>query len=222
MRVPAFAVPVAVVVVSWFVALAACSTSGGGVRGSGTSKTDVRDVPAFGKLELSGALRAEITVGGAQRVELVGDDNIVPLIETAVDGGTLRVGAKQSISPKLELVVRVTVPALSAVTTSGAVRTDVRGVAGDRFELVTSGAANVTAAGTTKDLRIESSGAGEVDAVALKAEHVGVVVSGAGDVDVHAVKSIDARIAGAGTVRYAGDPPDVRKAVSGAGTLKPR
>src|SRR5258708_5843063 len=67
----------------------------GGEKGSGTPKTEVREVGAFTSVKLEGSLRADIAAGGAQHVEISGDDNIVALMTTEVTDQRLRVAPKK-------------------------------------------------------------------------------------------------------------------------------
>lgn len=199
-----------------------CDWVGGGEKGSGTPKTEVREVGAFTKVKLEGALRADITAGSAQHVELSGDDNIVPLMTTEVADQRLRVAPKKKVSPKLELVARIATPTLTAVSTSGSGAVTVSGIAGDSFDLSTSGSAKITARGTTQKLAISVSGAATIDTKELVAQDVTIDVSGSGELDVHASGHLTVQISGSGTVRYYGNPTDVKKSISGSGTVEPR
>ncbi|HVY49735.1 MAG TPA: DUF2807 domain-containing protein, partial [Minicystis sp.] len=81
--------------------LAALVSSGacvnvGGTVGSGHAKTETRSVAAFHAVDLSGSLEAEVKVGAPQKVEITGDDNLVPLVTTSVEGGKLSVQTKGS------------------------------------------------------------------------------------------------------------------------------
>ena len=194
----------------------------GGEKGSGTPKTETREVGAFTKVALEGALRADITAGSAQLVELSGDDNIVPLMTTEVNDQRLRVAPKKPVSPKLELVARIATPTLTAVSSSGSGAVNVTGIAGDSFDLRTSGSAKIVARGTTKKVTIEVSGAATIDAKELAAQDVTINVSGSGELDVRASGHLEVKISGSGTVRYYGNPTDVKKSIAGSGTVEPR
>jgi hypothetical protein len=203
--------------------VAASGCDAAGVRGSGTAAREERTIEPFAAIELAGPLVAEIAVGGAPRVEVSGDDNLVPLVKTEVRGGRLRVETTRTVRPKLDLVVRLAAPTLSALSVAGAGRVTLRGVASeDLFELESSGAAEITAEGATRRLRVKVSGAGSIDARALKAARAEVTVAGAGDLDVHASESLAVDIAGAADVRYHGNPPEVKKTIAGAGRVDPR
>lgn len=202
--------------------VAGCQWFGGAERGSGTPKTETRTVGAFRAIGLEGALRADITVGAPQLVELSGDDNIVPLIVTEVAEQRLRIAPKKPVAPKLELSARIATPALTALAASGSAAIELRGVTGDAFGLDTTGTARVTASGTAKKLTIHVSGSASIDATQLHADDVTVDVSGSAELDVYATGVLDVHISGSAKVRYGGSPREVRKSISGAGTLEPR
>ena len=201
---------------------AGCQFFGGGERGSGKPKTETRDVGAFSKVRVEGSLSADITVGGAKLVELSGDDNIVPLVLTEVAAERLRIAPSKPIRPKLDLTARITAPTLAAVSASGSTAIKLRGVQSDAFVLDTSGSARVTAAGSAHKLDINVSGSASIDTKELKAQAVSIQLSGSGELDVFATDVLDVHISGSGKVRYYGNPRDVRKSISGSGTLEPR
>ncbi len=193
-----------------------------GERGSGKTKTETRELPAFTKVSLEGALRAEIAAGSPQLVELTGDDNIVPLIATEVSDAQLRVRPKQSVQPKVDLVARIATPTLTALSVSGSAAVKVAGVSGDALAIDCSGSATVVATGTARKFTAHVSGAADIDATQLAAEDVTVKVSGSGDLDVTATGILDVEISGSGRVRYHGTPREVRKSISGSGTVEPK
>ncbi|MCP2936704.1 DUF2807 domain-containing protein, partial [Salmonella enterica subsp. enterica serovar Typhimurium] len=54
----------------------------------------------------------------------------------------------------------------------------------------------------------------------LKSENTKVEISGAGDAEVFASVQLDARVSGAGSVKYKGNAASVNQKVSGAGSVK--
>ena len=69
------------------------------VKGSGNKIEQARDLPNFEKIVLTGAAKLEVQAGASQKVVIEADDNIVPLIETEVQGGVLReaLGAEREV-----------------------------------------------------------------------------------------------------------------------------
>ena len=65
----------------------------GGVRGSGVRKTEKRDLPSFTAIETIGAFEVQVNCQKPASFEIEADDNILPLIQTEVRNGVLRVSS---------------------------------------------------------------------------------------------------------------------------------
>ena len=205
-----YALPYAVIV------LAGCSLTG--VKGNGTARSEVRTVPAFIAIEIAGPIDGEIAIGPEARVEISGDDNLVPLITTEVSSGRLAIGTHKSVRPNLPLVARITAPRLTAVGLTGSGDTTVHGLQADDLTLSLTGSGTLRADGTAHQVGVELTGSGTFALDGLAAERVRVTVSGSGDVAVAASKSLDVQITGSGDVTYHGDP-EVKQQVTGSGKL---
>lgn len=191
----------------------------GRVVGSGTAATATRDVGDFTQIEFLGTGRVEVTIGDPQPLELTGDDNILPLIQTRVTDGKLSVRPTRSFLPKQPLVVRATVTNLAAIVLTGAGEIVVTGLDNDGLQATVTGAGTLTLSGQTASLTVTITGAGSADAADLAASAATVSVSGAGSATVHAVDTLDVTIEGVGSVTYSGDPV-VTQHISGLGTLQ--
>ena len=189
-----------------------------GVRGSGVRKTEQRDLPVFNAIETSGAFDVKVTCQKPASVEIEADDNIVPLVQTDVRGGVLYVSTTKSYSSNGGIKLRITVPDLASVKSTGAGKFNISGVKNDTFEIRSTGAATVVASGQSKSVKINSTGAGKIDAHDLRAGDADVSVTGAAVVDVYATDELDVTVSGAGRVTYSGNPK-VNKKVSGAGQV---
>jgi hypothetical protein len=194
-------------------ALSAC-----GVRGSGVRKTEKRELPAFTSIETNGAFEVEAICQKPASFEIETDDNILPLIQTEVRDGVLRVTTTKSYSATGGILLRINVPDLSSVTSTGAGKFHISNLKSDAFRIDSTGAATVVAEGQTKRVEISSTGAGKIDAHDLRAQKAEVTVTGAAGVDVYASDELDVTVSGVGRVTYSGDPK-VNKHVSGAGQV---
>jgi hypothetical protein len=193
---------------------------------------------AFHAIESGGAWNLEIVAGDKATVHVTGDDNIVPLLSTTVKDGRLVIRASESdIHPKVPVLVRVALPALTAVDLSGAGNASVVDVTAKRLALdvsgagslsfkgraddvlvKTSGAGNVALAGNGKSLSAVASGSGNIDASAFEVPLATIKATGAGHVAVNATTSLDVQVSGAAHVVYSGAPKLATK-VSGAGSV---
>jgi serine/threonine protein kinase len=190
------------------------------VQGSGVARIENRTVEKFSKIDLSGATDLEVTIGDEPSLEVTMDDNLLPIIKTTVENGQLRIFSSESYNSNLRPKVRITTPALEAISSSGAGSIKVGGLNAKEFDLTTRGATKANLTGMSDSLKVRISGSGNVDAGELIAKNVDVSVTEAGSATVHAVESIDASTSGAGKIRFSGNPPKIKKRVSGGGSIQ--
>lgn len=214
--------------------------SGPSLRGSGVAKTEKREIGHFSQIEVANAIRLDATTGAARSLVVTADDNILPHVKTLVVGERLRIYVEEPYSTDVGIQVKATAPALTALVGSGAATTTVSGITAKRFQLELSGASNCelsgdaellevtlsgasrgTIAGTAKRLTVECSGASQLDAMELTVEKAKVELSGASKGHVNVTNALTAEASGASTLRYAGQPAEMDKRVSGASTIAP-
>jgi ketosteroid isomerase-like protein len=211
------------------------------VRGSGTKVTQARRVGAFEKVRLIGSLDLRVGVGGPVAVAVTIDDNLQPLVETAVEGDTLVVRARERLSYRGEGRVDVTVPSLRALAIEGSGDASIEGGAGDlalsvsgsgdlawrgeaaRLEASVAGSGDMKLAGRADTTRIAVAGSGDVDAWGLTSRSADVQISGSGDVRLTlAGGELSASVAGSGDVTWQGEATVTRSVVAGSGQISRR
>jgi hypothetical protein len=195
------------------------SCNSNAIQGSGVSKTESRNVPSFSKIELSGSPDVEVAVGPAESLSVTADDNILPLIETKVDGGTLDIGSKDSYSTSIGVKVKITAPTLEGVSISGSGNIHVTGLKAGEMEAGITGSGNIVIAGTSDQLTAHITGSGNLKADELSVKHARVTVTGSGDATIRASDEVEATVTGSGNIRYAGNPPQVKRNVIGSGEI---
>ncbi|HEY6178133.1 MAG TPA: head GIN domain-containing protein [Kofleriaceae bacterium] len=187
-----------------------------------TEASQPRSVGAFHAVDLAGTLEVQITVGKPASVEVSGDADLIDKVVTKVVDGVLVISTPDLRNIKrrdVHLRATVTAPDLSSLSLSGTGAMKVTGIANDKLSLHLGGTGALTAAGTTGALNVDVGGTGEVAAKQLTAKDVAVDVSGTGSARLHASRSIDARISGTGSVHVSGHPQQVKKSVSGLGSI---
>ena len=190
-----------------------------GARGSGVRKTEQRQLALFTAIETSGAFQVDVACQKPASFEIEADDNILPLIQTEVSNGVLRVSTTKSYMSSGGILLRITLPNLESIESSGAGKFQVSDLKNDNFKIHSTGASTVNASGISKTVEIDSTGAGKIDAHNLEARKADVSVTGAAAVDVSVSDQLDVTVSGAGRVTYSGNPK-VTKRVSGAGQVK--
>jgi hypothetical protein len=198
-------------------ALAACNWVG--VKGSGTARSEVRSVGAFTAVDISGSIDAEITVGAESRVEITGDDNLVPLVETKLDGQRLSVRITKRVRPSLPLKARIATARLGALEVAGSSDVVFHGAHEDKLALTLAGSTTVRGDGAAHELEVDAAGSCDVELGQLAAERVKISISGSGDAVVAVSQALDVTISGSGSVTYRGEPA-ITKHISGSGEIK--
>lgn len=234
--------------VGWIAATSAVATTvyevgaGSKVVGSGNVVDEPRNVSGYSRVVVNGGIDVRLKRTGAEKAVVHADDNIVPLIETRVEGGKLFVETKKDASfrthTKLFVVVEFKQLDSIQLQGSGDVQVDdikagifegtIKGsgnlrigrIEADTVALSIAGSGNFDARGNAGRLGVRIEGSGDVKAEDLKAKIAAVSIAGSGDARVHATESLQARIAGSGDVRYRGSP-QVEKKIAGSGEVKP-
>jgi hypothetical protein len=200
-------------------ALAACRVEG--VAGSGTPKTEAREVPAFDAIEVSGAVRLDVGHGPSQSLAITADDNLLSLFASEVTGTKLVIEATKSIRPKTDVrIAAVLARPLRSLTASGSVTGSITAIEGPELSIRVDGSGELTLAGKVSRLSIDISGSGEIDSLGLAADDLELSIRGSGEARVHAEKVLAVDISGSGTVRYRGSPK-VTRSISGSGSVEP-
>ena len=81
------------------------------------------------------------------------------------------------------------------------------------------GAGDIRVSGKAKDLSINISGSGDVDASKLTTEKAAISISGAGDVSAYVTEDVDISIVGSGDVTIKGNPKKVKQEINGSGRV---
>ena len=213
---------------------------GKSVRGSGVMKTETRRVSGFTGISMLIPGNVEVIQGTTEGISLEGDDNILPLVETVVERGDLKirfVEKNMSISAKaLRLIVNAkTVEGLSvagsgelhaAKLQSATLKANVAGsgdvsiatLDADALTVSIAGSGNFTAGGKVKSIETKIAGSGDLKIGKLEGNSVKVSIAGSGDATVWAKESLTVSVAGSGDVKYYGDAK-VSQSVAGSGSV---
>jgi len=190
-----------------------------GIQGSGTPKSETRNVSGFKKIEAGGAINLEVSVQKDFSVEVQADDNLLANIKTEVSGDTLKIYSEDRISPKTRINVKISMPEIEDLEVSGASSGNVTNVKADSLELKASGASKIKISGTAKDLEANASGASTIDAESLQVENAEVDASGASKAIISASNELNVEASGASKISYIGEPKNIKQNSSGASSI---
>lgn len=199
--------------------VAGCHQMNHQVPGSGKILKEKRDVGSFTSISTEGAFDIHIVCQKLQSLEIEGDDNVLPLVSTEVSNNVLHIKNIHSYSTRQPVTLRISVPDLQGLTSSGAGAAEVSGVKNEKFEIDANGAPTIRVAGETKHLIIDANGAGNIDTHKLRAARVEVDSKGVSTVEVYASEQLDVTVSGPSHVIYHGNPV-VHQTVNGPGSVE--
>jgi hypothetical protein len=229
-------------IVWWaFGALALASATAWGafdtVKGNGKIVQQTRPLAPFTGIALSLPAQVDVHLGNVESVTVEVDENLLALVETAVEKGSLAIRPKKGVNIEAR-AIKVTVQAKQidrlALGGAGTIDTDalrsprlqlevggsgsinVKSAESEAVTVSVGGSGSVKLAGNARKLSVSIGGSGDVHAGQLKATDVDVSIGGSGDATVWASSALQAAVAGSGDVNYYGDPK-VQTAVVGSG-----
>ncbi len=191
------------------------------VNGNGQLKTETRDLQnkAFNAVENRGPIRINVVDGQSTNVTVSADSNILPFIITEVVNNGLVVRLDKNICSVLDLVVDVKVPKLLLASQNGAGSFKVEALNESSFEAILTGAGAMELLGVSETANLTISGAGEFNAKDFSVKKATILHSGAGGMSVCATQSVDLALQGAGSIDVYCNPVEVKKDITGAGTI---
>lgn len=214
---------------------------GKSVAGSGNVKSESRTVSGITGISLSLPGLVDIQQGAVEGLTVEADDNLLPLIETVVDQGLLKIrpaaGFASFTARKLKFTVQLKNIDRVDVSGSGDVRAEklkatalTVGISGsgdirivsletEALTLSIAGSGDFEAGGRAASLRARIAGSGDVKAGGLDAKAVEISISGSGDATVWARDSLSVKVVGSGDVLYYGDAK-LKKSIVGSGSVK--
>jgi hypothetical protein len=211
------------------------------VEGNGKLKRQAREVGHFSGVAMALAGKVEVRRGERDGVAIEADDNLLALIETAVDDGTLQIRTRHAVSiDTRKLRVFVTVRQLERLSLAGSGDIDVDRMEGARvgFDIGGTGAIRVAKldaervvvgvggsgklrvdGGAARTVSVSIGGSGDVDLARVRTESANVTIAGSGDATLWVRDSLSTTVMGSGNVAYYGDPR-VARSTMGSGSVR--
>lgn len=210
-----------------------------GIRGEGAAITETRILNTFDGVDVSIDAEVILHTDSVYHVEIKAQPNILDVISTKVNGGTLRIGFSREVCEHDGITVHVYAPAYveAGLSGSGSITSaDSLNVNGFKINVSGSGSvavsnlqavhvtANISGSGDVRLngaaqlLESDISGSGELKAFGLPVLNGDAAISGSGNMEINATQSITGSISGSGTIYYKNNPA-ITVSVSGSGRL---
>ena len=212
------------------------------INGNGVLTTETLNYSNFDKVKTHGFFDIYLETAGDFKVEIEGEENIIPYIETYVEDRTLHIRTTKNVSlnPHRDVKIYISAPDFRLVSNSGSgdinssrqiqasdeIKFQINGsgdidVAVDAPKVVSdvNGSGDVELHGNCRFFEGSVKGSGDIKAGDLKAEEVKISIAGSGNAEVFASIEMDITVRGSGNVEYRGDPK-ISQSVMGSGVIK--
>jgi hypothetical protein len=191
------------------------------VEGDGIAARDQRQVAAHGVLEVNGSMQVEVRVGGAPSLLVEADGNLLPYIRTEAHGNTLKIANDRHLRSKNPVRIVYTTPRLTEVRAAGSGQLVVRDLNGAPLEVRKSGSGQVRLAGKVDSLHARASGSGVLDAGELRSASADLGLSGSGRMKIGEIRGdyVRASVDGSGQLQAGGAVRSLNARVAGSGSL---
>ena len=211
------------------------------VVGSSNIISQEKQLSAYDRIEVLGSYDVIFTDGEVGKIKIKAPDNILPLIQTEVSDGLLRIDTgKSRYKVKEPIIIYVPVDSrLKQVVIKGsadiyteknletkALEVDVYGSGDVRLQVEASslalkidGSGDIRVGGKTDNLSININGSGDVEVPNLKAEKAVININGSGGVSAYVTENVDISIAGSGDVTIKGNPKKIKQKINGSGRV---
>lgn len=163
-------------------------------------------VDHFNEIKLSGSANISYHQDTRYHVEIHGSDNIIPLVETYVEGNALIIKFKKNVSiRKGKLGIKFFAPELNKLTINGS--GDIKLINGIQ---------------TSKDIEFHINGSGDIRGEGLTCRRMAVSINGSGDVRLQQIESREcqARISGSGNINLTGKAIQATYSIAGSGNIQ--
>lgn len=174
--------------------------------GSKNYLTKKVEVGHFNEIKLLGSANVTYHQGSQNYIEIYGSDNIIPLLETYVDGNALIIKYKKNVTIwKGKLEVKVFSPELNKLTINGS--GDIHFANGIQSQ---------------EDISFSINGSGDIKGEKFKCRRMSVSINGSGDVKLQQIESKEciASIAGSGDIGLSGKTTNAEYKIAGSGNIE--
>jgi hypothetical protein len=210
------------------------------INGSGNVTTENRKVEGtYTKVSVSGGLEAYISQGNVAEITIETDDNLQQHIKTEVSGGELKIYTDKSISPSKATNIRVTLPVIEGITSSGG--STVKGKTAFKSENLalesssgstlevnvsatnisgeSSSGSTLTITGTANAIEAEAASGSTLNAAGLTVKTAVADAASGSTLTVNALEKLTAEAASGSSVNYVNTPQSLKTDVSSGGSV---
>ncbi len=211
-----------------------------GKQGNGNVRTETRTITQdFTKIDASNAIDVTIETETANAVTVEAESNLLPLITTSVENGTLHISTKGNFSSNFPVKVMVKMPKIEDIKAgSSATVNSANNIIADKLTLTAesssildietesddlsmdaSSGSNIKIHGKALKVSAQAASGGLIEAGGLMANDITTDASSGGNITVSPIVSLDAKASSGGVVHYTREPRTKSVAESSGGDV---
>lgn len=211
------------------------------IKGNGNVVTVNRTTSDYDGVSVGGSFDVILVKGKEGKITIEGEENIIPYIETEVNGNTLKVKYEKNINVRTtkRLTVTVTYEDLEKVSLGGSGNISAKGtlkssdfsvslggsgnitleVDADELSSNIGGSGNIKLAGRSNELTCAIAGSGSIKAYDLSTDTLSATIAGSGSIRTTVKTKIKAKVVGSGSIYYKGNPKYIDTKSVGSGDV---
>lgn len=211
-----------------------------GVRGNGNVQTKARTIDGnFDAIEVSRGLDVYLTQSDTENITVQADENLHNIIKTEIEGGVLKIFAKDNISYSEARKVMVSFKNVTKISASSG--SDVYGtnnftinnlelstssgsdmtlkIDAETLDCSSSSGSDLTLTGKTEFIKANASSGSTIDAEKLTASNTEAKASSGADILITTTKTLIAKASSGGDITYYGNPERIEKTDGVSGNI---
>ncbi|WOC40465.1 head GIN domain-containing protein [Polaribacter sp. HL-MS24] len=211
------------------------------IKGNGNQITKTRTVSSFNEINVGGSFEVILVKGTEGKITIEAEENIIPYIETEVDGDRLKIQYKRNtnIRSTKSVTIRVQIKDLESVSLGGSgkissedlikakdFKVNIGGSGNIDLHLEVQngsasigGSGNLILRGKAEKMRSKIAGSGSIKAYAFTADDLNASIAGSGNIKITVQTKIKAKVVGSGNIYYKGNPKHVDTKSIGSGDV---
>ncbi len=194
------------------------------VRGEGNVVTETRTLSTFDHVQADGDIDVTVIPSKYNKAVVSGYSNLVPIFETYVHNGTLRLkftDDKYNIKNNNISVIVYTTD-MTGYTVNGSGRVSIGdGLNASDLSLEVNGSGDIVVdENYFNTMRLKINGSGNIKARNAETDIAYAEISGSGNIELTVNELLDVEISGSGEVDYWGNPEEVNTDIAGSGKVR--
>jgi hypothetical protein len=216
------------------------SCEGNTERGNGEIVTINNGVEEFNEIKVRGNFDILLVKADTPGISITTDENLHKFINIDQSRNSLKIKSEKNLISDHGLKITVAYQDLSKIELGGAsilrnkgvftgkeLSLDMAGAGAVKMQVEVkqvkmniSGAGSVEISGKAQQQAVNLNGAGGLDAKNLATEYTKISISGVGGAHVNVSNKLDASVSGVGGITYSGNPKEIKRDISGLGSIK--